>query len=101
MAAYLGFDGLAYNTYDAGQVYTYDNAAESSAVVTSLALHVGGFVEDVMQQYAQPRPWILLQEGGENTYVSSAMPQKRNPGILNRTRTDASTVLGSAVGCCL
>lgn len=98
MASYLGFDGLAYNTYDAGQVYTYDNAAESSAVVTSLALHVGGFVEDVMQQYAQPRPWILLQEGGENTYVSSAMPQKRNPGILNRTRTDASTVLGSAVG---
>lgn len=98
MAAYLGFDGLAYNTYDAGQVYTYDNAAESSAVVTSLALHVGGFVEDVMQQYAQPRPWMLLQEGGENTYVSSAMPQKRNPGILNRTRTDASTVLGSAVG---
>jgi argininosuccinate lyase len=98
MAAYLGFDGLAYNTYDAGQVYTYDNAAESSAVVTSLALHVGGFVEDVMQQYAQPRPWMLLKEGGENTYVSSAMPQKRNPGILNRTRTEASTVLGSAVG---
>ena len=49
MAAYLGFDGLAYNTYDAGQVFSYDNAAESGAVVTGLALHVGGFVEDVMQ----------------------------------------------------
>ena len=53
---------------------------------------------EIMQQYAQPRPWILLQEGNGNTYVSSAMPQKRNPGILNRCRTDSSTLLGLAVG---
>lgn len=50
-----------------------------------------------MQQYAQPRPWVLLKEGGGNTYVSSAMPQKRNPGILNSCRTDASTLLGMSV----
>ena len=47
-----------------------------------------------MVQYAQPRPWILLQEGGENTYVSSAMPQKRNPGLMNNCRADASDVVG-------
>jgi argininosuccinate lyase len=46
-----------------------------------------------MVQYAQPRPWILLREGGGNTYVSSAMPQKRNPGLLNDTRANASRVL--------
>ena len=50
-----------------------------------------------MQQYAQPRPWIILKEGGGNTYVSSAMPQKRNPGLLNSCRTDASTLLGMSV----
>jgi argininosuccinate lyase len=43
-------------------------------------LHAGAFIQDVMSQYGNPRPWILLKEGGDNTYVSSAMPQKRNPG---------------------
>ena len=46
-----------------------------------------------MVQYAQPRPWILLAEGGENTYVSSAMPQKRNPGLMNNCRADCSDVV--------
>ncbi len=52
----------------------------------------------VMVPYAQPRPWILLREGGDNTYVSSAMPQKRNPGLLNDTRTNALRVLTLGVG---
>lgn len=49
-----------------------------------------------MVQYAQARPWILLQEGGDNTYVSSAMPQKRNPGLVNNCRTESSSVIGEA-----
>lgn len=44
------------------------------------------------------RAWILLQEGGDNTYVSSAMPQKRNPGLLNNTRSSASTAMTLAFG---
>lgn len=43
-------------------------------------------------------PSILLREGGGNTYVSSAMPQKRNPGLLNDTRANASRVLTLGVG---
>ncbi|MFX5476460.1 hypothetical protein ABTD55_21315, partial [Acinetobacter baumannii] len=65
---------------------------------SSIALHAGAFIQDVMTQYAQPRPWILLQEGGANTYVSSAMPQKRNPGLLNSTRRDASMVIAEGMG---
>lgn len=98
MAEYLGFDEIAYNAYDAVQVWSLENGAEAAHVATSAALHIGSFIEDVMQQYAQPRPWILLEEGGGNTYVSSAMPQKRNPGLLNGTRAAASTVLGDAAG---
>lgn len=98
MAQYLGFAGVVDNAYDAGQISSTEHPVEVGAVITGIALHVGHFIEDVMTQYAQPRPWILLQEGGGNTYVSSAMPQKRNPGLMNDTRRDASTAITLAMG---
>jgi argininosuccinate lyase len=98
MANYLGFAALVDNAYDAGQISSSEQPVEVAALITAMALHVGSFIEDVMTQYAQPRPWILLQEGGGNTYVSSAMPQKRNPGLLNDTRRDASTSIALAMG---
>ncbi len=98
MADYLGFAAIVDNAYDASQISSMEHPVEIGAIVTSIALHTGNFVEDVMTQYAQSRPWILLQEGGVNTYVSSAMPQKRNPGLLNRTRRDASTAITLAMG---
>jgi argininosuccinate lyase len=81
MAHYLGFNAIVYNAYDASQISSIDEPVEAGAIVTSVALHTGSFIQDVMTQYAESRPWILLQEGGDNTYVSSAMPQKRNPGV--------------------
>jgi argininosuccinate lyase len=98
MADYLGFNAIVDNAYDASQISSMDHPVEVGAIVTGIALHVGIFIEDMMTQYAQPRPWILLQEGGDTTYVSSAMPQKRNPGILNNTRRDASTAITLAMG---
>lgn len=98
MADYLGFAGLVENAYDASQISSMDHPVEVASIVTSVALHSGNFVEDVMTQYAQTRPWMLLEEGGENTYVSSAMPQKRNPGLLNNTRSDASAAITLAMG---
>ncbi|WP_149539039.1 argininosuccinate lyase [Siccirubricoccus phaeus] len=98
MARYLGFPVLVENAYDAAQILATEMPVEIGAVATSLALHVGAFVEDVMTQYAQARPWILLREGEGNTYVSSAMPQKRNPGLLNDTRAEASRVIALGQG---
>ena len=98
MAAYLGFPALVDNAYDAAQISATEIPVEAGSVATTIALHGGAFVEDVMTQYAQPRPWILLREGGGNTYVSSAMPQKRNPGLLNDTRAEASRVIALGVG---
>jgi argininosuccinate lyase len=98
MADYLGFGSLVDNAYDASQISSMDEPVEVASIVTSVALHTGNFIEDIMTQYAESRPWILLQEGGGNTYVSSAMPQKRNPGLLNSTRSDASTAITLAMG---
>lgn len=98
MAEYLGFDAPADNAYDASQIAQSDLPVEFANVLGGIALHITTFLQDLMQQYAQSRPWILLQEGGENTYVSSAMPQKRNPGIVNECRAEASALLGDVQG---
>lgn len=98
MASYLGFSTTVDNAYDAAQISAVDQPVEAGAIVMAVALHAGTFIEDVMTQYAQSRPWIMLKEGGGNTYVSSAMPQKRNPGLLNSTRRDASTALTLGMG---
>ncbi len=96
MAEYLGFNGPVPHAYDASQMKSMDEPVELAGIITSMSLRIASFVEDVLVQYAQPRPWILLQEGGDNTYVSSAMPQKRNPGLLNNTRSAASRTIGAA-----
>ena len=81
------------NAFDATCEAPVDTALEFASIVGSVAIHLGSMVNDIMVQYAQPRPWILLAEGGENTYVSSAMPQKRNPGLMNNCRADCSDVV--------
>lgn len=96
MAQYLGFNGPVPNAYDAGQMKSVDEPIEFAGILTGMAVRVGSFIEDIFVQYAQPRPWILLVEGGENTYVSSAMPQKRNPGIMVNTRKSASKTIAAA-----
>jgi argininosuccinate lyase len=94
MAELLGFDGLIENSYDAGQVSTYDIPIEASGIPASTAIRVGALLGDIHTQYHQTRPWLLLDEG--STYGSSAMPQKRNPGLLMNAREQASTVVGLA-----
>lgn len=89
MADYLGFSRPVENTFDAGQVSGTDVAVEAALVLVHPMLQVGQFIAEVMQQYAQPRPWILVSA----TYASSAMPQKRNPGPLIDVRRDAGVVL--------
>jgi len=89
MAELLGFDGPIDNAYDAAQIDSEDEIIEASQVLVMPMIHIGHFIADVMTQYAQARPWILVGA----TYVSSAMPQKRNPGSLIDVRRDASAVI--------
>ena len=97
MSDYLGFAQIVDNAYDASQISSTDEPVEVAEIIISIALHASNLIEDITTQYAQTRPWILLTEGGKNTYVSSAMPQKRNPGLLIDTRADASNSISNAM----
>lgn len=95
MAELLGFAAPAANAFDAGQCSGNDLPLEISQIITSAMLHVNAFIADFMVQYAQPRPWIRIQDKN-GVYHSSAMPQKRNPGLINDCRRDAGLVIGEA-----
>ena len=94
MAHALGFPKPVTNALDATSLWTVDFPLDVASAAAELAVRLGSMVNDIMVQYAQPRPWILLKEGGDNTYVSSAMPQKRNPGLMNNCREECSEVVG-------
>ncbi|MFN0185545.1 MAG: lyase family protein [Aquabacterium sp.] len=98
MAEYLGFPAIVDNAYDASQISASEYPVEVAAIVTSIGLHVGHFIQDVMAQYGQTRPWILLQPRGTNVRISSAMPQKQNPILLTETRREVSSALALAMG---
>jgi argininosuccinate lyase len=48
-------------------------------------------MQDLHTQYHQSKPWILLDTS--QTYTSSAMPQKQNPGLIMGARTKATDVV--------
>jgi argininosuccinate lyase len=97
MANYLGYPEIVMNAYDAAQISSMEHPVEIGALLVGVSLHVGHLVEDIMTQYAQAYPWIMLESGNGNTYASSAMPQKKNPGLLNDVRTDASSVVAMSL----
>ena len=94
LADLLGFDHLVTNSYDAGQIITYDVPIEAAGIASSMAIRIGAMMADVHTQYHQTRPWLLLGTGA--TYTSSAMPQKQNPGVIMGVRSKASDVVAAA-----
>lgn len=95
MARSLGFSQTGNNAFDTIHLTGNDFPCEASQIVQSLMLNITNFLQDFMLQYAQTRPWIILQKAG-STYISSAMPQKRNPGLINDCRRDAAVVLSAS-----
>ena len=99
MANYLGFETIVDNAYDAAQISSSEYPVEVSAIVTSLGLPSGHFIQAIMSQSGQVRPWIFLVPlRFVNTQISSAMPQKQNPILLTETRREISSTLALAMG---
>ena len=94
LAVLLGFGAVLENSYDANHVSSVDSKTELASALAISAISVGQFSEDVHVQYHDPAPWLLLDRS--LTGISSIMPQKRNPIVLERLRQIASTVLGDA-----
>jgi argininosuccinate lyase len=93
LADLLGFDGVVVNSYDSGQIHSMDVPLEAAAIMSSIAIRVGAMLQDIHTQYHQSHPWMLLDNS--QTYTSSAMPQKLNPGVVMTARAKASDVVAS------
>ncbi len=94
LAELLGFDGPIVNGLDSTQVSLFDIPVEAAGIAQNVAIRMTTLMQDIAQQYSQIRPWLLLDSSA--AYSSSAMPQKRNPGIIQKTRAKASDVIGAA-----
>jgi argininosuccinate lyase len=94
LAELLGFDGPLVNGLDSSQVSLFDVPIEAAGIAQNVAVRIATLMQDIAQQYSQTRPWLLLDASA--AYASSAMPQKRNPGIIQKTRAKASDVVGAA-----
>lgn len=93
LAELLGFEGPIVNSLDSSQVSLFDVPLEAAAIAGNVAVRITTLLADIAQQYSQTVPWLLLEEG--STYGSSAMPQKRNPGVINKCRAKAGDVIGA------
>jgi len=96
LAELLGFDGVVENSLDANHVAPCDMSVELAGIAASGALTGDALINDILAQYRQTSPWIVLREGGL-TGPSTIMPQKRNPIVLVAARHLASKVLGTGV----
>ena len=94
LAELLGFDGVVENSYDANHVSSVDSKTEVASALAISAVSIGQFTEDLHTQYHDPVPWLLLDRS--LTGISSIMPQKRNPVVLESLRRLSSTVIGDA-----
>jgi argininosuccinate lyase len=94
MAATLGFDGPTANSIDATS--DRDFALEFVNALSLLALHLSRWAEEMILFSSQEYGFIELPEGYSTG--SSAMPQKKNPDLLELVRGKSGRVVGHAMG---
>ncbi|MGA8069309.1 MAG: argininosuccinate lyase [Terriglobales bacterium] len=92
MAAELGFDGPTANSIDATS--DRDFALEFVDVLALLALHLSRWAEEMILFSTAAYGFVELPEAYSTG--SSAMPQKKNPDLLELVRGKAARVMGCA-----
>jgi argininosuccinate lyase len=96
LAALLGFDGIVDNAFDANLVAPIDATLEFVGALATLAVQIAQLTQDLHAQFYLAEPWLVLDPSSMLTGISSMMPQKRNPRVLELVREHASVVIGSS-----
>jgi argininosuccinate lyase len=92
IAAELGFQGVTANSIDATS--DRDFILEFVNALSLLALHLSRWAEEMILFSSQEFGFVHLPEAYSTG--SSAMPQKKNPDLLELTRAKVGRVVGSA-----
>ena len=92
VADLLGFSSIIGSTYDA--IAASDNFTDTAHVLTSLGINLSRFIKDLLF-------WATKESGAIRIHdsfiqISSIMPQKRNPVVLEHLRARISRMLGQA-----
>lgn len=91
-ASLLGFDDVVINSYDA--IGGVDYALEGLAAVTICALGLSRVLHELLFWATQEAGTLRIDDSF--IQISSIMPQKRNPVVLEHLRARVSWVLGAA-----
>lgn len=92
IASQLGFDGPTANSMDATS--DRDFAIEFAQAVSVLAIHLSRWAEEMILFSSQEYGFVILPEAYSTG--SSAMPQKKNPDLLELARGKSGRVIGHA-----
>lgn len=91
-AKFLGFEGLAENSYAA--IAAIDYLTGSAATVAVAMVNLGKLIQDLLLWSTREFGFLRLSDAFVQS--SSIMPQKRNPVALEHARILASRALGEA-----
>jgi len=86
----LGFDGIIENTIDA--VSSRDFVFETSSKISLIMSGLSRMADDLIEWSTYEYQFVTLSD--DYCDISSAMPQKRNPDVLEIIRAKGTTVAG-------
>jgi argininosuccinate lyase len=90
----LGFDSVLASTYDS--IGASDNLTDVSSALTSIGINLSRFTKDMLFWATQESGAIRIDDSF--IQISSIMPQKRNPVVLEHLRARISRMLSHAQG---
>ena len=96
-ARLLGFDSLMPSTYDS--IGASDNLTEVGGALTTLGVNLSRFTRDMLFWATQESGAIRIH--ASFLQISSIMPQKRNPVVLEHLRARISRMIAQAQGIAL
>ena len=94
VADLLGFDAVLLSTYDS--IGASDNLTDVAGALTSLGVNLSRFTKDMLFWATQESGAIRIDDSF--IQISSIMPQKRNPVVLEHLRARISRMMAQAQG---